>query len=56
MDYEFTAEEADLFKQHYLKQDVVFWKNMKARAQLLYAKFNSKKFQDKLSAERAKLD
>jgi len=56
MDYEFDAEDGELFKQHYLTQSEDFWMSVKARAKALYAKFNSKKFQDKLAAERAKLD
>lgn len=51
-------DEADwaLFKTHYLPQSDDFWKKVFIRADKLYAKFNSEKFQARLAAEKAKLD
>lgn len=53
MDYGFTAEDWQLFKQHYLPQSDNFWRNVEARANRLYAKFNSDKFQKRLQLERS---
>ena len=52
----FTDEDWALFKQHYLKQSDDFWLQVYARSEKLYAKFNSEKFQKRLSAEKSALD
>jgi heptose I phosphotransferase len=49
----FTDEDWALFKQHYLKQSDDFWLQAESRAKKLYTKFNSKKFQKRLSVERS---
>lgn len=56
MDIGLTTRDYLRFKRHYLKQSTSFWAQVETRAQSLHTKFNSKKFQTKLSAERAKLD
>lgn len=43
------------FKRYYRKQNNVFWHQVETRAQKLYSKFNSQKFQQKLEKERAQL-
>jgi heptose I phosphotransferase len=53
MDIGFTAADLALFKQHYLPQDNAFWQQVCARAQKLYLKFNSEKFQKRLAAEKS---
>lgn len=55
-DYGFLAEDWALFKQHYLPQNTDFWQKVEARAQKLHTKFNSEKFQKRLSAEKSALD
>ena len=55
-DYGFLAEDWALFKQHYLKQRDDFWRQAEARAEKLYAKFKSEKFQKRLSTEKSALD
>lgn len=55
-DYGFLAEDWALFKQHYLPQNPDFWQKVEARAQKLHTKFNSEKFQKRLSAEKSALD
>lgn len=52
----FSAEDWALFKQHYLKQSDDFWQQVETRADKLYAKFNSDKFQKRLLGEKSKLD
>ncbi len=52
----FNAVDWALFKQHYLKQSDGFWQQANARAEKLYAKFNSEKFQKRLAAEKSALD
>ena len=52
----FSAEDWALFKQYYLKQNDDFWRQVEARADKLYAKFNSEKFQKRLVAEKSALD
>ncbi|PKO47697.1 MAG: lipopolysaccharide core heptose(I) kinase RfaP [Betaproteobacteria bacterium HGW-Betaproteobacteria-22] len=42
-----------LFKQHYLPQSTVFWEKVDARANKLYAKFHSAKFQNRLAQEKS---
>jgi heptose I phosphotransferase len=56
MDCGFTKADWTLFKQHYLTQSDDFWQQADARAKKLYAKFNSEKFQKRLSAEKSVLD
>lgn len=53
MDCGFTAEDWVLFKQHYLLQTADFWKKVEQRAQQLYAKFHSDKFQKRLMKEKS---
>lgn len=43
------------FKYYYQQQTPGFWQQVEARAQTLYVKYNSQKFQTKLAAERSKL-
>ena len=56
MDFGFTAEDWDVFKAHYLPQSAKFWQQVNSRAQKLYARFNSDKFQKRVKAERAAVD
>jgi hypothetical protein len=42
-----------LFKQHYLPQTAVFWKKVEVRANKLYVKFHSAKFQSRLAQEKS---
>jgi len=56
MDCGFDAQDWALFKQHYLPQSPEFWARAHARAQSLYAKFHSKKFQQRLAQEKAAID
>lgn len=51
----FTAQDWALFKQHYLPQSAQFWAKVEARANQLYAKFHSTKFQQRLLAEKSKI-
>jgi heptose I phosphotransferase len=51
-----SMEDLALFKQYYLPQTEAFWAQVKARSEALYAKFNTDKFQKKVTAERAKLN
>jgi heptose I phosphotransferase len=55
MDCGLTADDWALFKQYYLPQTADFWKKTEARANQLYAKFHSEKFQKRLSAEKSSL-
>lgn len=48
-----SADDITLFKQHYLQQTDAFWQLVCARAQQLYAKFNSDKFQKRLAQEKS---
>ena len=52
----FNAKDWTLFKQHYLKQSDDFWQQVETRADKLYAKFNSEKFQQRLTKEKSALD
>lgn len=52
----FQVEDFTLFKQHYLAQSPVFWARAEKRAQKLYAKFNSEKFQKRLADEKSSLN
>ncbi len=56
MDLDFSARDYLRFKRYYQQQPNQFWQQVETRAQKLYAKFNSNKFQQKLAAERSKLD
>lgn len=56
MDYGFNVDDWALFKQYYLPQTNGFWIKVEARANKLYAKFHSEKFQKRLSAEKAVVD
>jgi len=51
----FTAEDWALFKQHYLPQSEKFWQKVESRAEKLYQKFHSKKFQTRLKVEKSAL-
>jgi hypothetical protein len=53
MDIGLTARDYLRFKRHYQQQDAQFWQQVEARAQKLYAKFNSAKFQDRLAKEKS---
>ncbi len=53
MDIGLTARDYLRFKRYYQKQDANFWQQVEARAQKLYAKFNSAKFQDRLAKEKS---
>jgi Lipopolysaccharide kinase (Kdo/WaaP) family len=51
----FTAEDLTVLKSHYLPQSEAFWAKVETRANALLAKFNSTKFQQKLSQEKSRL-
>lgn len=51
----FTAEDWDLFRQHYLSQSEKFWQKVELRTDRLYEKFHSEKFQARLKQEKSKL-
>ncbi len=51
----FNAEDWALFKQYYLPQSDKFWKKVESRAEKLYQKFHSKKFQARLGEEKTKV-
>ncbi len=46
------AQDLNLFKQHYLPQSAAFWAKVETRANKLFAKFNSTKFQQRLDKEK----
>lgn len=48
-----TAADFNVIKQHYLPQTDAFWAKVEARAQVLLAKFNSQKFQQRLAKEKS---
>lgn len=52
----FDQQDWALFKQHYLPQSAAFWEKANARAQRLYTKFHSDKFQQRLVRERAAME
>jgi tRNA A-37 threonylcarbamoyl transferase component Bud32 len=56
IDSGFTDADWALFKQHYLTQSDDFWRQVETRAQVLYAKCNSAKFQKRLANEKSALD
>lgn len=47
------AQDLSLFKQHYLPQTAAFWARVEKRANKLFAKFNSTKFQRRLAKEKS---
>jgi serine/threonine protein kinase len=53
MDIGLTPRDYLRFKRHYQQQDSGFWQQVETRAQKLYAKFNSAKFQDRLAKEKS---
>lgn len=54
MDIGLTPRDYLRFKRYYQQQqDANFWQQVEARAQKLYAKFNSAKFQDRLAKEKS---
>lgn len=56
MDVGLSARDYLRFKKYYQPQSQDFWQQVEARANALYTKFNSHKFQKKLAEERTKLD
>lgn len=52
MDSGFERADWELFKQYYLPQSSQFWAQVEARAQALYQKFHSAKFQARLVQEK----
>jgi UDP-glucose:(heptosyl)LPS alpha-1,3-glucosyltransferase/heptose I phosphotransferase len=52
----FGAEDLAIFKQYYLPQSDGFWSQVELRSNALLAKFNSEKFQKRLSVEKSALD
>ena len=48
-----NAQDLNVFKQHYLPQTATFWAKVEKRANQLFAKFNSAKFQQRLAKEKA---
>lgn len=53
MDCGFAEEDWLLFREHYLPQTDEFWAKVEARANQLYAKFHSDKFQKRLAKEKS---
>lgn len=53
MDCGLDAKDIALFKAHYLPQNDAFWQQVCKRANQLYAKFNSEKFQKRLAQEKS---
>lgn len=51
----FSAQDWQLFAQHYCYQDAAFWQRVQRRAARLYGKFHSAKFQQRLQQEQARL-
>lgn len=56
MDCGFGEQDWALFRQHYLPQSAYFWKKAHTRAEQLYAKFHSRKFQQRLAQEKAAIE
>ena len=48
-----SAKDLNVFKQYYLPQTATFWANVEVRANKLFAKFNSAKFQQRLAKEKS---
>lgn len=55
LDVGLSARDYLRFKHYYQQQTLGFWLQVETRAQGLYTKFKSKKFQAKLATERSKL-
>jgi len=55
MDVGFEAQDWAIFKQHYVAPDADFWQDVEKRAERLYSKFHSAKYQQRLQQERARL-
>lgn len=53
MDVGLTPRDYLRFKHYYRQSDAHFWQQVTARAQKLYTKFNSAKFQDRLAREKS---
>lgn len=53
MDVGLTLRDYLRFKRYYGQRDDHFWQLVEARAQKLYAKFNSARFQDRLAREKS---
>ncbi|HSI25359.1 MAG TPA: lipopolysaccharide core heptose(I) kinase RfaP [Methylotenera sp.] len=51
-----SAKDLNLFKQHYLPQNAAFWTKVEARANKLFAKFNSTRFQQRLAKEKSAIN
>jgi heptose I phosphotransferase len=56
MDSGFDSTDWDLFKQYYLPQSTQFWVQVETRAQKLYQKFHSAKFQARLAQEKSTIN
>jgi UDP-glucose:(heptosyl)LPS alpha-1,3-glucosyltransferase len=62
MDLQFTEQDWTMFRQHYAALEAHFgledgfWHQVKLRAEKLYQKFHSKKFQQRLAQEKSGLD
>ena len=56
MDAGFNEQDWALFRRHYLPHSDVFWEQVVERANKLYKKFHSKKFQQRLANERASVE
>ncbi|CAN0228572.1 unnamed protein product, partial [Chrysoparadoxa australica] len=56
MDVGLTHKDFVCFKRYYANPDNIFWQQVAQRAEKLYRKFNTDKFQQKLKAERNRLD
>ena len=50
------AQDLNIFKQHYLPQTADFWLRVEMRANKLFAKFNSAKFQRRLAKEKSAIN
>ncbi len=56
IDCGFDDNDWAVFRKHYLPHDDIFWTEVLRRAGKLYRKFNSRKFQQRLANERARLE
>lgn len=56
MDIGLTPRDYLRFKHYYRQQDASFWRQVETRAQKLYAKFNSVKFQARLKREKSRIN
>ena len=55
MDIDLSVRDYLRFKYYYQQETLDFWQQVEVRAQALYAKYKSQKFQKKLAVERHKL-